>query len=165
MMIHAPFLISVILCILLPQDDAFVRAVNLAKPYNITVVAVNTPELWATQALVIENQLLINVQRFRWAVVNQAHARSLNWSSTDCPDHIIIHEISHFLLYRKIGRDAYDRLNRPVALGYDHVSTIIGNYAATCEGEFTAEVFTGLQTGIIYPDDIMKHYLELWNGH
>jgi len=145
--------------------DALSRATDLAKSYNITVIMVDTPELWTTKALVVENQLLINVKRFRSAVASQANARSLNWSSTADPDHIILHEIFHFLHYRKVGRDIYDHLNRPVAINRDYVCTMVGNYAATNEGEYVAEVYVGLQIGVVYTDDIMNHYRALWNEH
>lgn len=114
------------------------------------------------------NNIYINVGHPYWINPEQNRKKSLKLGlySTDNEDHIILHEVGHAVLHRKIGSDRFNRL------GIEHIKANVdekiiikevGKYACKDALEFFSEVYVGLLSGRKYSNDIMKAYNELWN--
>lgn len=113
-----------------------------------------------------EDRIYFNLHDSYWLdpEANQKKEFDRGWYSTSNRDHIILHEIGHSLLRRKIGVDKYRKLiGIKMKLDIITIERQVGKYACRDVLEFYAEVYAAVRSGIKYGENIIKEYDEIWN--
>jgi hypothetical protein len=113
-------------------------------------------------------KIYINEKHPSWSDLNAARIeserlRAIGWFSSGDPHATIHHEVGHALHHRDVGMDEFRRLSKGFfnATTKDHIGKVVSEYASTDPLEFVAEVYAGIKTGRVYPDDIMEFYAKL----
>lgn len=150
------------------RSETFKRAADLCNSHKISIkFYINTNDHKAAFYDSAADVIYLNSGNSFWdnSVENHKMNRAANHFSTDNKDHIILHEIGHALLRKKIGNEKlayHSNTHTPVSLSQQKIMEV-SKYATTDIIEFFSEVFVGLKTGKEYSEEIIREYNRIWN--